>query len=92
MGQLIHQGKKMPGKSPQKKLIFDVGIHKGEDTDYYLEKGFSVIGFDANPALITHCKKRFSKQIQEGRLILVEGAITEWYGMTPMPVMNLCAR
>ncbi len=61
----------------QENLIFDVGIHKGEDTDFYLKKGFSVVGFDANPTLITYCREKFSKEIKEGRLILIEGAITD---------------
>ncbi len=32
-------------------LIYDVGMHKGEDADYYLKKGFRVIGFEAIPEL-----------------------------------------
>jgi len=66
---------KKTGKDQQ--VIFDVGIHKGEDTDYYLKKGFFVIGFEANPVLIQYCKERFSKEIKIGRLILVEGAIAD---------------
>lgn len=60
-----------------KKLIFDVGLHKGEDTHFYLKKGFNVVAFEANPSLIEHCKKRFSKQIDSGQLILIEGAIAD---------------
>jgi hypothetical protein len=30
-------------------LIFDVGMHKDEDADFYLKKGFPVIGVEANP-------------------------------------------
>ena len=58
-------------------LLYDVGMHKGEDTDYYLKKGFKVIAFEANPDLLAHCKNRFSKEIENGRLIIVEGAIAE---------------
>ena len=32
-------------------LIFDVGFHKGEDTEFYLKKGFPVVAADANPAV-----------------------------------------
>jgi FkbM family methyltransferase len=56
-------------------LIYDVGMHKGEDTDFYLKKGFRVIAFEANPDLVTECKLRFSKEISAGRLTIVEGAI-----------------
>lgn len=58
-------------------LIYDVGIHKGEDTDYYLKKGFKVIGFEADPDLAEHCRRRFLEEIQNGKLIIVEGAIVE---------------
>ena len=27
-------------------LIYDIGVHVGEDTDYYLRKGFRVVGID----------------------------------------------
>lgn len=60
-------------------LIFDVGMHKGEDTDYYLKKGFRVIGFEADPDLAEHCRRRFSMEIQNGKLVIVEGAIVERY-------------
>lgn len=58
-------------------LVCDVGMHKGEDTDYYLKKGFSVIGFEADPDLAAHCRSRFSGEIENGKLIVVEGAIAE---------------
>lgn len=61
----------------QKNLVYDVGMHRGEDTDYYLKKGFKVIGFEANPDLVKVCQKRFQKEIQKGFLKIVEGAIVE---------------
>lgn len=59
----------------QKNLIYDVGLHKGEDTDFYLKKGFDVVAFEANPDLVAHCKNRFKEAIATGRLRIVEGAI-----------------
>jgi FkbM family methyltransferase len=56
-------------------LIYDVGLHLGEDTDFYLKKGYRVIAFEADPDLINSCKARFSEAIAQGRLIIVEGAI-----------------
>ena len=58
-------------------LIYDVGMHKGEDTDFYLKKGFRVIGFEADPDLVAHCRNRFQMEIEQGRLTIVEGAIVE---------------
>ncbi len=59
-------------------LIYDVGMHKGEDTDFYLKKGFKVIGFEANPQLVVNCKKRFEQEIVNGDLVIVEGAIVNF--------------
>jgi len=60
-----------------KKLIYDVGMHKGEDTEYYLKKGFKVVAFEADPDLISICKKKFSEEISKGELIIIEGAIVD---------------
>jgi FkbM family methyltransferase len=56
-------------------LVFDVGLHMGEDTEFYLKKGFHVVAFEANPNLVEHCKQRFSSQIAAGQLHIIEGAI-----------------
>ncbi|MFN8346796.1 MAG: FkbM family methyltransferase [Spirosomataceae bacterium] len=60
-----------------KKLIYDVGLHLGYDTKFYLEKGFKVIAIEANPELINSAKKRFKSEIQSGDLILLNVAISE---------------
>jgi hypothetical protein len=57
-------------------VIYDVDLHKGEDTDFYLKKGYDVVAFEANPDLIAHCRGRFQCQIAQGRLLIIEGAIT----------------
>lgn len=54
-------------------LIFDIGMHKGVDTEFYLKKGYKVVGFEANPYLVSHCKKKFEAEINQNRLIVVEG-------------------
>lgn len=59
------------------KLIFDVGMHKGEDSYFYLKKGFKVVGFEANPELVELCKKRFTEELKTGQLTIVEGAIVD---------------
>jgi FkbM family methyltransferase len=59
------------------KLIYDVGLHHGQDTDYYLKKGFRVIAFEADPGNAAFCRNRFRETIGDGRLTIVEGAITE---------------
>lgn len=56
-------------------LVFDFGLHKGEDTAFYLEKGFRVVSFEANPELAQACRNRFSAQIETGTLTIMEGAV-----------------
>jgi FkbM family methyltransferase len=58
-------------------LVYDVGAHKGEDTAYYLAKGYRVVAFEANPELVRACARRFAAEVDAGRLTLVEGAITD---------------
>ncbi|MDD3181757.1 MAG: FkbM family methyltransferase [Alphaproteobacteria bacterium] len=54
----------------QSDLIFDIGMHNGNDTDFYLKKGFRVVALDANPVLCAAAARRFQKEIQENRLFL----------------------
>jgi FkbM family methyltransferase len=63
--------------SIKKNLIFDVGMHLGEDTEYYMKRGFNVVAFEANPKLVQENKKKFSEEITNGRLFIVEGAIVD---------------
>lgn len=56
-------------------LVFDIGMHLGEDTDYYLHKGLQVVAFEANPDLTETCRIRFHGAINSGQLRIVEGAI-----------------
>src|SRR5262249_62130204 len=69
MDDLIHTPK-------HKDLIYDVGLHRGEDTHFYLRKGFRVVAFEADPEHVTFCRKRFHQFIDEEQLKIVEGAIT----------------
>jgi FkbM family methyltransferase len=61
-------------------LIFDLGAHNGQDSEFYLKKGFAVVAVEANPALCDSLKQRFSREIAEGRYILVEKAVGKRFG------------
>jgi FkbM family methyltransferase len=58
-------------------LIFDVGMHRGQDTAYYLAMDYRVIAFEANPDLVEECRSRFELAIEAGMLTIVEGAIAD---------------
>ena len=64
------------------RLIYDVGMHKGEDTEYYLARGFKVIAFEAEPDLVNECKKKFEREIKNDKLVIIEGAIVEDVALT----------
>ncbi len=50
-------------------------MHLGEDTDFYLKKGYKVVGVEANPHNVKYCRARFEFQISQGRLHIISGAI-----------------
>jgi FkbM family methyltransferase len=56
-------------------LIYDVGLHKGEDAEFYLRKGFRVVAFEADSDLIACCKERLKEFLDNGQLTIIEGAI-----------------
>jgi FkbM family methyltransferase len=58
-------------------LIYDVGLHKGEDAEFYLRKGFRVVAFEADSDLIAFCKERLKEFIDRGQLTIVQGAIVD---------------
>ena len=62
---------------PNLDLIFDVGTHKGQDSDFYLKLGYRVVAVEANPALADELRHRFREAIADGRLILVDKAVGE---------------
>jgi len=67
----------MKDTAVQNDLIFDVGMHRGEDSWIYLNKGFRVVAFEADPDLVQKCKEQFPDELASGQLTIVEGAIIE---------------
>ena len=62
------------------KLIVDVGMHVGTDTDYYLERGFQVAAVEANPVLAERGRERFRDAIKDHRLTIFNVAIAPYQG------------
>lgn len=58
-------------------LVYDVGMHNGDDTAYYLHKGYRVVGIEANPWLAEQATQRFAAELRDGRLSLVNAGIAE---------------
>ena len=66
MDDLIHTPK-------YKDLIYDVGMHRGEDTEFYLRKGFRVVAFEADPELLRLCINQLREFVDRDQLIIVPG-------------------
>jgi FkbM family methyltransferase len=64
------------------RLIFDLGMNNGDDTAYYLSRGFDVIALEANPTLCDSAMSRFATAIGEGRLTIHNAAIWDKAGET----------
>ena len=56
-------------------LIFDLGLHRGEDTEFYLAKGFRVVAVEANPDLCVEVSTRLRRHIESKALTVVNRAI-----------------
>jgi FkbM family methyltransferase len=69
-------------------LVFDVGMHRGEDTERYLAQGFRVVAVEANPALVDLAAQRFAHAIASGRLTIVGGAVADEPGMVELAVFD----
>jgi FkbM family methyltransferase len=60
---------------PARDLIYDVGMNNGDDTAYYLHRGFRVVAIEADPEIVRGCEARFCREIAEGRLTILNVAI-----------------
>jgi FkbM family methyltransferase len=58
-------------------LIFDLGAHRGEDSDFYLKLGYRVVAVEANPALVAELRQRFHREIAEGIYTVVDKAVAD---------------
>jgi FkbM family methyltransferase len=56
-------------------------MHNGDDTAYYLSRGFSVVAIEANPILAKHARARFADVLERGDLVLLEMGISDREGV-----------
>jgi FkbM family methyltransferase len=57
-------------------LVYDVGMNNGDDTAYYLHRGFRVVAIDANPQACEQARQRFKDELRHGRLTILNAGIT----------------
>jgi FkbM family methyltransferase len=56
-------------------LVYDVGANNGDDIDYYLYKGYRVLGIEADPTLMGPLEERFAAALAQKRLTLLNVAL-----------------
>ncbi len=82
------------------RYIFDIGAHMGEDSDFYLRKGFKVVAVEAFPDHVTRLRTRFRSFVDDGFYMVEPVAIgardemgsffvhhekTDWHRAEPDP-------
>lgn len=68
---------------PRPNLVFDVGLHRAEDTRFYLAKGFDVVAVEAMPALAMRVAAELAPFVDAGQLTIENVAIAETTGTVP---------
>ena len=63
-----------------RKLVYDIGLHRGEDSEFYLRKGFQVVGVDADEAMCQAATERLQSYVTSGQLQIVNVAIADKAG------------
>ena len=66
--------------------IFDVGMHVGKDTQFYLDKGFRVIAIEARPDFIAKNRCKFKPYLDSGLLEIIPCAVAKAEGVMPFYV------
>ena len=59
-----------------KRIIYDFGANNGDDIPYYLKKGDVVVAVEANPILCKQIEKRFSSEIENGKVFIENCVLT----------------
>ena len=71
-----------------KDLIYDIGMNNGDDTAYYLYKGYHVVAIEADPILVKQAKKRFANEIANNKLVILNVGVCDKYGTKKFYVNN----
>ena len=65
-------------------VIYDFGMNNGDDVEYYLLKCDHVVGVEANASLCDLVRKRFAREIEAGRLTILNVALSERSSVSPL--------
>jgi FkbM family methyltransferase len=82
------RGGRRPPRAVEPDLVYDVGMHVGEDTAFYLRRGYRVVGIEANADLVRRAERRFAKELASGRLTIVPAAVGPERGRTRFAISD----
>jgi FkbM family methyltransferase len=68
----------------KERIVYDFGMHNGDDVEYYLRKGCKVVGVEANPNLCDDCSRRFKHPITRGDLVVLNVALSDKSSAKPV--------
>jgi FkbM family methyltransferase len=60
--------------------VYDVGMHNGDDSAYYLRKGYDVVAVEASPSFCEAANARFKDEISAGRMRIINCAVSSYTG------------
>ncbi len=58
-------------------LIYDIGANNGDDSAFYLAKGFRVVAIEADPKLCAALQERFADEIADGRYVVENVGVSD---------------
>ena len=53
------------------KVVLDVGLNNGKDTEFFLRQGHAVVAVDANPQWVQAARARWASEIAARRLLVL---------------------
>lgn len=65
------------------KLAYDIGGFDGNDTEHYMRLGYRTICVEAAPTLAEKIKERFTREISDGRCVVLNCAVGDREGFLP---------
>ena len=67
-------------------------MHNGDDTAYYLWRGFRVVAIEPNPELVATAANRFRREIEAGHLKILNVGVAAEEGLLPFWVCETDSR
>lgn len=85
-GHVLNSLENVRAPVKQTKLVYDIGMGDGTDTDFFLRKGFNVVATEPNATAVAIAARRFADHLARGKLTILNMAIALDRGVAPFYV------